>query len=100
MILEQSADLCDSSIIPQRGRNRPHFKTQGGPLQRGASAWTEAGVTHRWHTIWAQGPGLVLLNITVPDGVQPGQQLHVLPPDGQPLAVTVPEGCAPGQCFG
>merc|ERR1740122_498562 len=40
-----------------------------------------------------------MLNVEVPQGVLPGQQLQVMSPDGQALLVTVPEGLAPGQQF-
>lgn len=37
------------------------------------------------------------LSLTVPDGVEPGQQLQIEAPDGRTLLVTVPEGVTAGQ---
>ena len=40
-----------------------------------------------------------LLNITVPAGAQPGQQIQIKAPDGRVVAVTVPDGMQPGSQF-
>ncbi len=40
-----------------------------------------------------------LLSITVPQGVQPGQQIQIKAPDGRLVSVTVPEGLQPGSQF-
>jgi hypothetical protein len=39
------------------------------------------------------------LNITVPAGTQPGQQIQIKAPDGRIVAVTIPEGMQPGSQF-
>jgi hypothetical protein len=44
-------------------------------------------------------PQGTLLSITVPAGVQPGQQIQIKAPDGRVLAVTIPEGMPPGSQF-
>ena len=40
-----------------------------------------------------------LLSITVPPGVQPGQQIQIKAPDGRLVSVIIPEGLQPGAQF-
>jgi len=49
--------------------------------------------------IVAPPPQETLLNITVPAGTQPGQQIQIKAPDGRIVAVTIPEGMQPGSQF-
>ena len=44
-------------------------------------------------------PAPTLLSITVPPGVQPGQQIQIKAPDGRLVNVTIPEGLQPGSQF-
>ena len=44
-------------------------------------------------------PQETILNITVPAGAQPGQQIQIKAPDGRIVAVTVPDGMQPGSQF-
>jgi hypothetical protein len=47
----------------------------------------------------AAPPQGTLLNITVPEGAQPGQQIQIKAPDGRVVAVTIPAGMQPGTQF-
>lgn len=38
-------------------------------------------------------------SVTLPDGVSPGDIIHVRAPDGRLNAITVPEGMGPGSTF-
>ena len=46
---------------------------------------------------WTPRSGV--MDITVPDGVEPGQALLVTAPDGEDVEVIVPEGLGPGDTF-
>ena len=42
---------------------------------------------------------VVIILVTLPDGVKAGQTIHVQAPDGQVNAIVVPEGFGPGSTF-
>ena len=47
----------------------------------------------------AVAPAPTLMNVTVPQGVMPGQLLQLQTPSGQVVSVAVPAGMAPGGVF-
>ena len=47
----------------------------------------------------APAPGETVLNVAVPAGAQPGQQIQIKAPDGRLVTVTIPAGLQPGQQF-
>ena len=44
-------------------------------------------------------PGETVLNVAVPAGAQPGQQIQIKAPDGRVVTVAIPAGLQPGQQF-
>ena len=42
---------------------------------------------------------VIISAVTLPDGVLPGDVIHVRAPDGRINAITVPEGMGPGSTF-
>ena len=47
----------------------------------------------------APAPGGTVLNVAVPAGAQPGQQIQIKAPDGRVVTVAIPAGLQPGQQF-
>lgn len=50
-------------------------------------------ITQRWLTCYVVSP------VTIPEGVSPGQVIHVQAPGGAVNAITVPQGFGPGSTF-
>ena len=42
---------------------------------------------------------MIIYTVTLPDGVQAGDVIHVRAPDGRLNAITVPDGMGPGSTF-
>ena len=47
----------------------------------------------------APAAGETVLNVAVPAGAQPGQQIQIKAPDGRVVTVAIPAGLQPGQQF-
>ena len=49
------------------------------------------------HAAPSPGPATTVVQITIPPGVVPGQQLRINAPNGEQVMITAPQGCLPGQ---
>ena len=89
--LQFEADECDdlgagaSSKLAAGADSRTSIAWNSGSMQDAATERDVGG-----------GGSEITLEATVPEGVQPGQQILVLAPSGQRIEVTVPEAAEPG----
>ena len=80
---EGESGQAPTSAPPQHDLSQPAAdKAAAPPATEDAASEQDTGAT---------------FTITIPDGVEAGQQLQVNTPDGRELLVTVPEGVTAGQ---
>jgi hypothetical protein len=90
--LQFETDKCSSVVASGVGSKQP------GVDSRTSIAWNSSRTPHDEMTTKSGAPG-VTLRVTVPENVQPGQQILVLGPSGKRHEVTVPDSTEPGAVF-